>query len=39
MVNQAVTMGKDNPSNSESSIRVTMDKVGGRWLVSGFDPV
>jgi Mce-associated membrane protein len=38
-VNQAVTMGKDNPTNSESSIRVTMDKVGDRWLVSGFDAV
>jgi Mce-associated membrane protein len=38
-VNQAVTMGKDNPTNGQSSIRVTMDKVGDRWLVSGFDAV
>jgi Mce-associated membrane protein len=38
-VDQAVTMGKDKPSSSLSSVRVTLDKVGDRWLVSGFDPV
>lgn len=38
-VNQTVTMGKDQPTDSLSSVRVTMDKVGDRWLVSGFDPV
>ena len=42
-VNQTVTVaadpGKSAPSTTNSSVRVTMDKVDGRWLVSGFDPV
>jgi len=38
-VNQTVTMGKDAPTESVSSVRVTMDKIGDRWLVSGFEPV
>lgn len=38
-VNQTVTVGKDTPTNTASSVRVTLDKVNGRWLVSGFEPV
>ena len=38
-VNQTVTMGSGAPSDTASSVRVTLDKVGQRWLVSGFDPV
>ncbi|MCB1265786.1 MAG: hypothetical protein KDB56_14640 [Mycobacterium sp.] len=38
-VDQTVTMEGSAPSNSASSLRVTLDKVGERWLVSGFDPV
>jgi Mce-associated membrane protein len=38
-VDQTVTVGNDAPSNTASSVRVTLDKVNGRWLVSGFDPV
>lgn len=38
-VNQAVTVGQDAPTNTASSVRVTLDKVDGRWLISGFDPV
>ena len=38
-VNQSVVVGKDQPSDTDSSVRVTLDKVGGRWLISGFDPV
>ena len=38
-VNQTVVMGTDTPTNTASSVRVTLDKVGDRWLVSGFDPV
>jgi Mce-associated membrane protein len=34
-VNQTVIMGNDIPT----SVRVTLDKIGGRWLISGFDPV
>jgi Mce-associated membrane protein len=38
-VNQTVVMGTDAPTNTTSSVRVTLDKVDGRWLISGFDPV
>jgi Mce-associated membrane protein len=38
-VDQTVTVGRDAPSNTASSVRVTLDKVKGRWLVSGFDPI
>ncbi|MGV1005442.1 MAG: hypothetical protein ACOYEV_11910 [Candidatus Nanopelagicales bacterium] len=38
-VNQTVTIGSGPPTSSASSVRVTMENVGGRWLVSGFDPV
>jgi Mce-associated membrane protein len=39
LVNQSVVVGKDAPSNTASSIKVTMDKIGNRWLISGFDPI
>jgi Mce-associated membrane protein len=38
-VNQTTTIGRDAPTQSTSSIRVTMDKVDGRWLISQFDPM
>jgi Mce-associated membrane protein len=38
-VNQTVIVGQDAPTNTASSVRVTLDKIGGRWLISGFDPV
>lgn len=38
-VNQTVVIGGGAPSGTASSVRVTLDKVGDRWLVSGFDPV
>lgn len=38
-VNQTVIVGNDAPAGTSSSVRVTLDKVGGRWLISGFDPV
>jgi Mce-associated membrane protein len=38
-VNQTVIVGQDAPTNTASSVRVTLDKVGGRWLISQFDPV
>ena len=38
-VNQSVMIGKDAPTSTASSVRVTLDKVDGRWLVSGFEPV
>jgi Mce-associated membrane protein len=38
-VNQTVVVGNDAPTSTASSVRVTLDKIGGRWLVSRFDPV
>lgn len=38
-VDQETTIGNGPPTMSASSVRVTLDKVGGRWLVSQFDPV
>jgi Mce-associated membrane protein len=38
-VNQTVVVGQDAPTDTASSVRVTMDKVGDRWLISKFDPV
>lgn len=38
-VNQTVTMDNDPPTATASVVRVTLDKVGGRWLISAFDPI
>jgi Mce-associated membrane protein len=38
-VNQTVVVGKDAPTNTASSVRVTLDKIDGRWLISQFEPV
>jgi Mce-associated membrane protein len=38
-VNQVVVVGSDAPTNTASSVRVTVDKVGGKWLISEFTPV
>ena len=38
-VNQATTIGADAPTDTASSVRVTLDRIGGRWLISSFDPV
>jgi Mce-associated membrane protein len=38
-VDQTTTLGSDAPTNTASSVRVTLDKINGRWLISGFDPV
>ncbi len=38
-VNQTVNVGTDPPSATASVVRVTLDKVGDRWLISGFDPI
>ncbi|MDV3129937.1 hypothetical protein M1247_33890 [Mycobacterium sp. 21AC1] len=37
-VNQAITMGTDPPSSSNSVVEVSLDRSGDRWLISGFDP-
>lgn len=38
-VNQTVTVGNDAPTDTASTVRVTLDKSGDRWLISAFDPV
>jgi Mce-associated membrane protein len=38
-VNQTVIVGQDAPTDTASAVRVTLDKVGDRWLISKFDPV
>jgi Mce-associated membrane protein len=38
-VDQTTTIGSDAPTQSTSSVRVSLDKVDGRWLISQFDPV
>jgi Mce-associated membrane protein len=38
-IDQTVIVGKDAPAATSSAVRVTMDKIGGRWLISAFDPV
>ncbi len=38
-VNQTVAMGNQAPTNTASRVRVTLDRVDGRWMVAGFDPI
>lgn len=38
-VNQTVLVGNGGPTATASSVKVTLDKVGDRWLISGFDPI
>lgn len=38
-VDQSTTIGKEAPSNTTSTVRVTLDKVGDKWMVSGFEPI
>jgi Mce-associated membrane protein len=38
-VDQTVVVGNDAPTETSSNVRVTMDRTGGRWLISGFDPI
>jgi len=36
-VNQTIKIGNSAPAEAVSSVRVTLDKIGERWLVSDFD--
>ncbi|MFZ1176890.1 MAG: hypothetical protein WAO15_11610 [Mycobacterium sp.] len=38
-VNQTIIVGGDAPTNTASNVRVGLDKIDGRWLISQFDPV
>jgi Mce-associated membrane protein len=37
-INQATVVGHDAPTDTASAVDVTLDKIGERWLISGFDP-
>ena len=36
-VNQTVAVDTDPPTDKASSVRITLDKIDGHWLISGFD--
>jgi Mce-associated membrane protein len=36
-IDQTTTIGQDAPTNMASSVRVSLDNIEGRWLVSGFE--
>lgn len=38
-INQSTTIGDDAPTQTTSSVRITLEKVRDRWLISQFDPV
>lgn len=38
-VDQTTTVGNDAPTQTTSSVRVSLENVDGRWLISQFDPV
>ncbi|HYR14169.1 MAG TPA: hypothetical protein VEQ67_08125 [Mycobacterium sp.] len=38
-VNQRATVGTGAPTDTASAVRVTLDKIGDRWLISDFQPV
>lgn len=38
-VNQTTIVGSGAPTGTSSVVQVSLDKVGGKWLISSFDPV
>jgi len=38
-VDQSVTIGSGAPTDTASTVRVNLDKLGGTWLIAGFDPI
>lgn len=38
-VDQVTTVGTEAPVQNNTSARVSMDNVDGRWLISGLDPI
>jgi Mce-associated membrane protein len=38
-VNQTTTMGSDPPTDTASRVKVTLEKVNNRWLISQFEPI
>lgn len=38
-VNQTTVMGTEAPTDSASTVKVTLTKIGDDWLIAGFDPI
>jgi Mce-associated membrane protein len=38
-IDQTTAIGNDAPTQTTSSVRITLERVHGRWLISQFDPV
>lgn len=38
-IDQTTTIGNDAPAQTTSSVRITLEKLHDRWLISQFDPV
>ena len=38
-VDQTTAVGEESPTQTNSSVRVTMERVDGRWLIAGFDQI
>lgn len=38
-VDQTTTIGTGTPSNTASTVRVTVEKIDNRWLISQFEPI
>lgn len=38
-VNQQTTVGNDAPTDTASTVKVALDHIDGRWLISAFDPI
>ena len=38
-IDQSIVIGTNAPTSTSSTVRVTLDKDGNRWLISQFDPV
>jgi hypothetical protein len=38
-INQRVTVGTGAPTDTASAVRMTLDKISDRWLISDFQPV
>ncbi|WP_395307958.1 hypothetical protein V4U86_21590 [Mycobacterium sp. AMU20-3851] len=38
-VNQTTVIGDDPPTDTASSVKVTLEQINGRWLISDFAPI
>jgi Mce-associated membrane protein len=38
-INQTVVVGDQAPTNTPTSVRVTLEREGGKWLISGFQTI